>query len=1356
MHMVLPIGLILVYLYNYSSTIVTESLKYGRRMDLKNTTRVFTLVICFLCLIQSMAAMAETSCDSIEDFLTDKSEIVAEKSSSNITDDIFDEGLRIDDSKIKDDVFVSEKPVSLEDAPFNVIINSDNSLGVEFSFSYNEKLDFNDIVSVYLYKYIETETEDTLNIETRKNQTTDDMNLIYSKEIRSDNTRFFVEDKVAATKYNLTVIHENIDARTEYFCDIIVYNPEAIKKNIEQKKDAAKQCYGDKKEHEIEPFGLANNENINVDKNSKVPKQDFSFSIYIVSFTYIKNATDGVRASGTIYETENNNSLSSANQIYDDYDVRGYLSSNSDVDWFKVTYSTSGPTNFYLGNLSENVDYSISIYDYSNTLLYYLTNNQGDHTYVQKLNMYVYAGYTYYFKIEKRFPDNYPSNYIQYLFRTRRVTENTTFTPHDSYEWNDYYDRAYQLFTAGSSTGIQSRTYYANIHTDNRLDCDCYKIVFNQDVVVQVQLNDLTGIDSILSLFADDNGPPLFQEYQEEYEDEYDDYIWASTRLEAGTYYIVVEKTTPTTQNYQLKVRWEDLIIDEYEPNDSFSTATQISKGSIYSATWHWHDDVDYYKYTADITSKHFITLDAPESFESYITVYDSNHNQIGQKTVSDNNNILYIDFNNNNIYYIKISHFSGYNIEYDLKCDGDDYGNSFGFATQIYLNTEVSGRIDFGGDNDYFKFIPSQDGLYTFYTTGSLDTYGYLYNGSQSLLKSNDDSGSGNNFKIVYRLNSGNVYYIRVRAYGTTTTGSYTLWAVQGDDHPDNFNDTPKTLYLNSSVSGVLDDSSDVDCFKFTPSTSGTYKIYTTGSTNTAGILFDTDKTTSLCTSYNAPGTTNFRLARTLQANKTYYIRVASEISGGSGAYSIVAKRISNPADNEFSNQWNLQNVGQTIGGSVGTLGLDINVLPVWEYTTGDEVTIGIIDTGISVSHTDLTDNISTDINGYNFVYENNDLWPTGAENHGTHVAGIAGATSNSVGISGVAPDADLVSLTLVDVPNDPTAPANNSQMDAFIDAIEYCVDNNIGIVNCSFWMPNELGSPEASYVELRQNIANADDILFVVAAGNRGTDISNITNNYRPMTFNTWNMINVAAVDNTGALWSYSNYGTNVHVAAPGVDILSTIPTNTYDYMDGTSMAAPHVAGVAALLKSYYPNLTVTELKNRIISANNVTYRSSLSGSVTSNGILNAWYALTNDSTHPRSAICGDEENRSEELNNNRFNTYEYTGELETNVKELINNSLRNNLRNIQDNSQIKKVGTNNTLTNRIYVNIDDGVDKDSLIKSITPKARKIKEIQLTGSIMLEYDTIEEAVDAVLLFNSYDQIRYAEPLYNVKIVPS
>ena len=314
--------------------------------------------------------------------------------------------------------------------------------------------------------------------------------------------------------------------------------------------------------------------------------------------------------------------------------------------------------------------------------------------------------------------------------------------------------------------------------------------------------------------------------------------------------------------------------------------------------------------------------------------------------------------------------------------------------------------------------------------------------------------------------------------------------------------------------------------------------------------------------------------------------------------------------------------NTGQDINGSAGSKDADIDAPEAWDVTTGSQSTVvAVIDEGVDVNHPDLRNNIwqnpgetpgnnidddkngyVDDINGWDFanddasVYDPDPITGQGDE-HGTHVAGtIAAQGNNSLGVSGVNWNARIMPLKFL-------GKNGGSTLDA-VEAINYAIKKGVKISNNS-WGGG--GYNQALYDAIKR--ADSAGHLFVAAAGNDGTN--NDTTASYPGNYDLPNIISVAATNNKDALASFSNFGTKkVDLAAPGVSIVSTYPDRSYGYMSGTSMAAPHVTGVAALIKSQNSSLDDGQIRSRILGS--VDKKDNLQSKVATGGRLNAASAL------------------------------------------------------------------------------------------------------------------------------------------------
>jgi subtilisin family serine protease len=334
------------------------------------------------------------------------------------------------------------------------------------------------------------------------------------------------------------------------------------------------------------------------------------------------------------------------------------------------------------------------------------------------------------------------------------------------------------------------------------------------------------------------------------------------------------------------------------------------------------------------------------------------------------------------------------------------------------------------------------------------------------------------------------------------------------------------------------------------------------------------------------------------------------------------VTKAPNTPNDYGFNLLWGLHNYGQ-MG---GVDNVDVDAPNAWSTTRGGGVVVAVFDSGVDVYHPELLANrwvnpkeipdndIDDDKNGavddaYGFQAITGRGDPIDDDFHGTHVAGtIAAGGNNSDGVVGVAPEAKVLGIRIADTEGNLTAKG-------IINAANYVLwakkqGHNIHVVNASFGSNDECQPFDIDYLQALHRAG----VLFVAAAGNNGGN--NDTAPISPANCDVPNVVSVAAVNKTGALASFSNYGAGkVHVAAPGEEIWSLTPDRGYESLQGTSMAAPHVAGVAALLFSARPQLTPEQAKLRLIQTSKPL--TDLAGKVVAGGIVSAVGALAGDSS-------------------------------------------------------------------------------------------------------------------------------------------
>jgi len=358
-------------------------------------------------------------------------------------------------------------------------------------------------------------------------------------------------------------------------------------------------------------------------------------------------------------------------------------------------------------------------------------------------------------------------------------------------------------------------------------------------------------------------------------------------------------------------------------------------------------------------------------------------------------------------------------------------------------------------------------------------------------------------------------------------------------------------------------------------------------------------------------------------------------------GSFTMVESKNDYPVYNDpfgdpsMPGQWHIPDFGYVMpwsrkGGASGissVAGIDINVQQAWNnYTDSKQVVVALIDTGIDYEHEDLSSNILwensgetangkdddqngyvDDINGWNFYDNNNQIYVNSNDSHGTHCAGtILADSNNSTGIAGIDSNTDVKIMALKALGGS----EGTGTTESVINAIKYAEANGATICNLSLGTSQ---SDEALYKTIAES-----NMLFVIAAGN-GDDNSgygqdNDKNPTYPASFDLDNIISVANIQPDGNLNSTSNYGKkSVDIAAPGTYILSTTPDNSYSYMTGTSMAAPMVTAVCAMVSSKYDSATLKDVKDIVL--NSAQKLDTLSSKVLTGGMLDAGAAMSSD---------------------------------------------------------------------------------------------------------------------------------------------
>ena len=594
-------------------------------------------------------------------------------------------------------------------------------------------------------------------------------------------------------------------------------------------------------------------------------------------------------------------------------------------------------------------------------------------------------------------------------------------------------------------------------------------------------------------------------------------------------------------------------------------------------------------------------------------------------------------------VYYIAVYSADGTTTgDYTLHAKADDHGDYFSVATTLSLRSPAAGRIDPGFDQDVFKLDLSGASGTTdvwIYTTGDLDTRGWLYDSSGDLLVFNGDSyiaGRETGFSLRSNLPRG-VYYISVRSWltadGDYATGDYTLHAEAVTD-PGSATGTAATLSLDSPTPGMIDTANDADYFRLVLAESKNLVIYTKGlDLSDSDRLFPifpldsavldnngTEISVNVYTEETSGERWGFRIEDDFGPG-TYYVKVTAPASDTTypvpytiHAYedtdytnfindceaATVALNAPPISDSLYGCQWHLQN--QEPGGE------DINVEPVWaEGINGEGVNIVVVDDGMYHTHEDLAVNVNTSLN-HNYDTSNRDSHDIYEpyEHHGTAVAGVIAARDNGVGVRGVAPRATVYGYNWL---------AGDWQQFEDINRADAMSRNRVvTAVSNNSWGPTD--GPWLGYANQLWELAvdsgtregyDGKGVFYAWAGGNGGgshlenpdgtpvgghfvnlrdrEDNSNYDElaNYHAVTA-------VCAVNDQDTRSVYSEKGANLWVCAPSSGdsdqghrgIVTTENSDRYqDDFGGTSAAAPIVSGVAALLRQANPDLTWRDLK-------------------------------------------------------------------------------------------------------------------------------------------------------------------------------
>jgi hypothetical protein len=651
--------------------------------------------------------------------------------------------------------------------------------------------------------------------------------------------------------------------------------------------------------------------------------------------------------------------------------------------------------------------------------------------------------------------------------------------------------------------------------------------------------------------------------------------------LSSGSYYALVAPWDLAMSNYRLSLE-ADL------GGDSLGTARDLGivEGLVELDDWAGAQDTnDYFRFVLDDPAEVTLRLgQLNRDLDLYI--YDESGNELGRSWWGGNADELIQLELGPGTYYARVRPWGSAESNYHFSLNVDAAGNDFSAARNLGRAAGVQQITDWVGEfdaNDYFRFEldeRAEVSLRLGHLDSDIDLYLFDANGNQisgSWFGGNTDEviqlnlGAGTYFALVTPWDAAESHYeltLDVDVAGEDIASARNLGMVNGHrEFTDWVGQFDASDFFRFRLDGQADVSlrldqlsSDIDLYLYDANGNLISRSWLGGNSDEA-----IDQTLTA-------GTYFIAVTPWYGNESSYHLSLDVDLADDGGGDDI--EPLPDVPYFGGANDWNINAVNAPEAWARGFIGAN--------------VIVAVIDTGVDYSHFELAGNIWTnddiagngidddgngyidDFYGWDFAY--GDSNPMDVHGHGTHVAGTIAAANNGVGATGVAFGAMIMPVQVLDSDG-------YGSWDAVASGIRYAVDNGADIINLS------LGGGYSSAIASALSYANDMGVFVAAAAGNDGESTPGYPA-YHSGDFD--NVLSVGAHDSDDSLaWFSNRVGDSgaVQIDAPGVDVYSTLPGNSYDSWSGTSMATPHVAGVAALVLGANPNLTPGQLRGLLV---------------------------------------------------------------------------------------------------------------------------------------------------------------------------